>query len=313
MRFKIGNLHKQVAQLHRSLKRFPRQPAPEDVHRLRRQIRTLEAIVDALTSGREREDRHLLKALIRIDKAAGKVRDMDVLVELACSLSDRPSDECRVQLLEYLGDRRFKAAAKLQAIIPHTEKKPSLLEAMPKTDRQKPRPSKTSASTTLSTNTAALVPSLSRELSNSPRLNKDSLHSYRLKIKELRSILQLLTEGDKKFIAALGEAKDAIGTWHDWNELAAITERVVGRGPACGVQRQVQQISRQKLKRAIAIANEIRNKSLRSVTSPENGRQRKIAQRTSGIMNPAFPALSQKHAILRPTHTVLCNSAWYLQ
>ena len=314
MRFKIGNLHKQVAQLHRSLKRFPSQPAPEDVHRLRRQIRTLEAIVDALTSGREREDRHLLKTLIRIDKSAGKVRDMDVLVELACSLRTGHNDECLVQLLEYLGDRRFKAAAKLQAIISaQREKACHSLERCPRLIDKSLSPSKTSASTTLSMNTAALVQSLSRELSNSPRLNKDSLHSYRLKIKELRSILQLLTEGDKKFIADLGEAKDAIGKWHDWNELAAITERVVGRGPACGVQRQVQQISRQKLKRAIAIANEIRNKSLRSVTSPENGRQRKIAQRTSGIMNPAFPALSQKHAILRPTHTVLCNSAWYLQ
>ena len=84
MRFKIGNLNKHITQLQRSLKRFPRRPAPEDVHQLRGQIRNLEAIVDALTTGGKRKD-HLLKALIRIGKSAGKVRDMDVLVELACS------------------------------------------------------------------------------------------------------------------------------------------------------------------------------------------------------------------------------------
>ena len=78
MRFKIANLRKQIAQLHKLLKRFPRQPVPEDVHRLRGQIRTLEAIGDALTHGRERKVRRLLKALILISKAAGKVRDMSI-------------------------------------------------------------------------------------------------------------------------------------------------------------------------------------------------------------------------------------------
>ena len=90
MRFRIGNLRKQIAQLHKLLKRFPRQPLPEDVHRLRGQIRTLEAIGDALTSGRERKVRRLLKALILISKAAGKVRDMDVLVGLRLLATNEP-------------------------------------------------------------------------------------------------------------------------------------------------------------------------------------------------------------------------------
>jgi CHAD domain-containing protein len=117
MRFKIENLRKQILQLHKLLKRFPRQPMPEDVHRLRRQIRTLETIVDALTSGRERKVHRLLKALILISKAAGKVRDMDVLMGPACSLPTSRKDECLVQLLDYLREQRFKAAAKLHAII----------------------------------------------------------------------------------------------------------------------------------------------------------------------------------------------------
>jgi hypothetical protein len=42
---------------------------------------------------------------------------MDVLVGLACSLPTSRKDECLVQLLEYLGKRRFKAAAKLHTVI----------------------------------------------------------------------------------------------------------------------------------------------------------------------------------------------------
>ena len=259
MRFKVEILRKQITQLHKLLKRFPRQPLPEDVHRLRRQIRTLEAIVDALTSGGERKIRRLLKAPILINKAAGRVRDMDVLVGLACSLPMRRKDECLVQLLEYLGERRFKAAAKLQAIISAERKEAfhSLKQCSTLIDKHL-IDSKKNASTSLSTSIVAVLQAHARELSNYPRLNADSLHSFRLKVKELRGILQLLARSDTKFIAALGEAKDEIGAWHDWNVLAAISQRVAGRNPACRLQKRVRLISRKKLRRAITIANEIR-------------------------------------------------------
>ena len=278
MRFKIGNLNKHITQLQRSLKRFPRRPAPEDVHQLRGQIRNLEAIVDALTTGGKRKD-HLLKALIRIGKSAGKVRDMDVLVELACSLPTSRKNECVVQLLEYLGERRFKAAAKLQAII--SAQREGAFHSLKQCSRlidKSLSSSKKNASTNLSTNTVGLVQALVRELSNWPRLNEDNLHSFRLKVKELRSVLQLLADGDTKFITALAKAKDAIGEWHDWNELAAIAQRVAGRSHACGIHKQVQLISREKLKRSIATANEIRKKSRRSLTLAENGRQKRFAR-----------------------------------
>ena len=134
---------------------------------------------------------------------------------------------------------------------------------------------------------------LARELSNCPRLNKDSLHSFRLKVKELRSVLQLLAGSDKKFIAALGEAKDEIGTWHDWDVLAAMSERVLRRNPACGLQKQVQLISREKLKRAIAVANELRKKSRRSVTFPNLTKVapllRPIRGKTTMLVRPVWP------------------------
>ena len=48
---------------------------------------------------------------------------------------------------------------------------------------------------------------LVRELSNWPRLNEDNLHSFRLKVKELRSVLQLLADGDMKIMAARPKQK----------------------------------------------------------------------------------------------------------
>ncbi len=269
MRFKRNNLRKQIAQLRKVLKRFPRQPLPEDVHRLRGQIRTLEAIGDALARGHERKVRHLLKPLIPISKAAGKVRDMDVLVELACSLATSRKDECLVQLLEYLGERRFKAAAKLHTIL--STKREEAFRSLKQYSRLIDKnliPSKKSSSTKLSMSIAVVVQGLARELSDFPRLNKDSLHLFRLKVKELRGILQLLAGGNTKLIAALGEAKDEIGAWHDWTVLATTSRREVGRNPACGFEKEIRLVSREKLKRAITVANQLQKKCQRAFTFP---------------------------------------------
>jgi CHAD domain-containing protein len=264
MGFKFGKLQKHLTQLHKSLERLPRRPSPEDVHQLRRQIRSLEAIMNALTTGGEGDVRHLLKALILVRKAAGKVRDMDVLVQIACSLSTAHNAECLVLLLEYLGGRRVKTAAKLQAII--SAKREEALRSLKRCSKliEKVRASSkktASANQKLPRNTVALVRSLSTELSYCPRINKDNLHSYRLKVKELYYLLQFVTDGDAKVIAMLDKAKDAIGEWHDWNELAAIAERVLGHGPTCGVRKQVQLLLKEKLKKAISVANEMREKN----------------------------------------------------
>jgi len=59
---------------------------------------------------------------------------------------------------------------------------------------------------------------LSAELAAPARLDKKNLHPYRLKVKELRYVLQLANDSDhQQFVEKLGEVKDAIGEWHDWD------------------------------------------------------------------------------------------------
>jgi CHAD domain-containing protein len=64
---------------------------------------------------------------------------------------------------------------------------------------------------------------LSIELATPATLNRTNLHAYRLKIKERRYVLEMADDpGNQEFIDKLGEVKDAIGEWHDWEELIAI-------------------------------------------------------------------------------------------
>ena len=71
--------------------------------------------------------------------------------------------------------------------------------------------------------TMAKAIKLSSQLKSPPRLSRSTLHPYRLKVKELRDVLQLSDRtADKDFLKELGEVKDAIGEWHDWEELTSI-------------------------------------------------------------------------------------------
>lgn len=227
--------------------------------------------MDALNAGRKRKHHRLLRVLRVVGEAAGKVRDMDVQVELTCSLSRGRDADFLVELLEYLGERRFKAAVKLHAVISQRRQEVfGALKHCSKLIDQDLMPSRPTSQQS-SMNVAAFARTLATKLANCRRVNKRCLHSYRLTIKELSSILQLFSESNTKFIADLGKAKDAIGEWHDWNKLAAITDRMVGHGASCRVQKQVQLISREKLKKAIAAATKIRKISLHEITFLANG------------------------------------------
>ena len=99
-------LQKPLNKLRKLLKKLPRQPAPEQVHDLRTRIRRVEATLHALLLDRKRKGQQVLRAVTPIRKRAGKVRDMDVFVRFASTLSSDSDSECLVQLLEHLGHRR---------------------------------------------------------------------------------------------------------------------------------------------------------------------------------------------------------------
>jgi hypothetical protein len=67
----------------------------------------------------------------------------------------------------------------------------------------------------------------------------------------------------QEFITRLGEVKDAIGEWHDWQELTEIAEDILDHGPRCQLLRELQRISEVKYQRALALADAMRKKYLR--------------------------------------------------
>jgi len=67
----------------------------------------------------------------------------------------------------------------------------------------------------------------------------------------------------QEFITRLGEVKDAIGEWHDWQELTEIAEDILDHGTRCQLLRELQRISEVKYQPALALADAMRKKYLR--------------------------------------------------
>jgi CHAD domain-containing protein len=266
-------LEKSFRKLRKLLKSAAKQPSPEEVHDLRTRTRRLEATLHALMLDQKRDGRRLIKIVSPIRKKAGKVRDMDVLTGFAATLAN-DDQECLTQLLEHLGAKRLQSARRLRETVVQKRKK-----ARRRLRRYSGLVTRTTSRRSASNNPAwpvdatAIALQLSSQLTAWPRLNSSNLHPYRLKVKELRYVLQLAEGHDSKFVDALGQVKDAIGEWHDWSELAAVAAGTLDHGSGCPVLKQIRDTTTAKFGHALSLAEAMRKKFLGS-SSGRNAHRR---------------------------------------
>jgi CHAD domain-containing protein len=244
---------KPLQKLRKQLNKFPSSPPPEDVHSLRTHTRRLEATVAALALAREKEPRRLLKLITPVRKAAGKVRDMDVLIGDALTLSEVPGSEAVVRLVEHLADMRVKHARKLRKVIGGRRR--DIRKHLKQSSKLMNKKLKDS-SAELDGEAGPRI--LITELRHWPILHQDNLHLFRIRIKELRYMLQLSVQADARLVDSLGEVKDLIGEWHDWVELLKIAGKVLDEREDRDVLRDIERTGNEKLQVALSAANRVR-------------------------------------------------------
>src|SRR5438309_10177231 len=94
----------------------------------------------------------------------------------------------------------------------------------------------------------------------------------------------------RAFIDSLGEVKDAIGEWHDWEELIAIAADLDEHGPNCKLIQELKKISERKYEHALSLTNQMRKDYLRG--SPDARKQASLRR-----LRPGPPALHAVSAI----------------
>lgn len=284
MAIELDRLEEPLRKLRKSLKSLSKDPPPEEVHKLRTRARHIESIAPALTPDKGKKTRRLIKSIKPVRKAAGSVRDMDVLTGNALSLPRNSHSESLVRLIERLGNTRQQSAGALLETVSEQRKSArqilkqysKLVKASFNGQSSGKSSSKHVAGAGRTTqpaqNVQAAILALSDELSRWPALGASNIHPFRLKVKELRSILQLLPTSDPKLVSALGKVKDRIGDWHDWQQLSGFARTALDAHEDRALLQQIDETGRHKLEEALAAANALRKHYLRSGSKNETTR-----------------------------------------
>lgn len=255
---------KPVKKLRRRVRNLSRRPDPDEVHKLRTCTRRVEAICEALSSASQGIRKSVTKDLRRCRKRAGKVRDMDVLTEYASTIHLDGEEKCAAQLLEYLGAQRQKYARKLYGEVRsrRSRLRKELGRLATSLDKLIPPDSTGASESAAAPGAGATAAALALHLAEPARLNRGNLHPYRLKVKKLRDLLQI-SPGGTAFADDLAKAKDAIGEWHDWEELISIAQKELSHGGPCRLVTELKRIGRAKYDNALDVARELRKTYLR--------------------------------------------------
>ena len=289
-------VQKPVRKIRKLLRKMANSPSADEVHDLRTNSRRIEATLHALSLDSGRPGRQVVKQISKLRKRAGKVRDMDVLTSYASQMPPLEGEEaCFVDLLEHLGAQRQKYAKKLGRV--RKQYASPLRKRLKQTSRQmvKALPRNGSANSgenAATTEAAASALHLLSELTQPAHLGRNNLHPYRLKVKELRNVLEMGENAkEKEFVQRLGEVKDAIGEWHDWEELLAIAKDVLNHRPNCQLVAELRKTADGKFKRALSLAESMRKQFLR-VSDRANKRSSRDNKR-----GPAEPVWSATAAL----------------
>ena len=253
-----NRLRKSVGKLRKLLKKH-KSIDPKEIHDFRTHARRFEASAEALGFKRRGNKGRLFQDLAELRKLAGKVRDMDVFTGCVLTLDVEGEQDCAVRLLEYLGGKRFRRTKKMMRQVAKYRRRLSqgLKKSLAHIEKLLDDADAKSAAPA-----DAMASALERSsrLKKPARLNKGNLHSYRLKVKELRYVLQMSDAAEhQKFTDKLSEVKDAIGEWHDWDELSGIATGLLNHGNRCKLLRELKAVRNTKYDHALSLANGMRD------------------------------------------------------
>jgi CHAD domain-containing protein len=281
-----NRLRKSVGKLRKLLKK-QKLIDPEEIHDFRTYARRFEASAEALGLKSRGNEGRLSQDLARLRKFAGKVRDMDVFTKCVLTLNVEREQDCAVRLLEHLGWKRFRRAKKMMQQV--DKYRQSLRRRLKRSLAHIERLlNDGSAKNPAPTDAMASALELSSGLKKPARLNKGNLHSYRLKVKELRYVLQISEAAEhQKFIAKLSEVKDAIGEWHDWDQLSGIATGLLNHGSRCKLLRELKTVRDTKYAGALSLSNGMRDTYL-----PWTAAGSSKAKQTRRLARPVLVATS---------------------
>ncbi len=255
-----------------SLQQLPADPTPEQVHNFRVRLRQIEAVLDGLGMSSRRNGRRLLRHERPLRVRAGKIHDMDTAITLTESLEAKGAEQCRTELLELIGAKRYRHARKLHRSARKVQRKLATdLEECEFRIRKHIGPKSSIRERMIMTaKLAAFIVEAGSELTRYPRLSRTNLHLFRIRIRHFRRLLRIANQQQSPLYRALTEVKNAIGEWHDWERLAKVAPELEGHPGYQALLTEIKSASAVKFRRAMHISQQVRDSYLSRLAPKRN-------------------------------------------
>ena len=214
---------------------------PKNVHRLRTTIRRIESLVSYAHPCLGKKLERSLENLTELRKRAGKVRDIDVQTKLLDQLANGSTASDRKILAELLEKKRERQARRLVSSLG----KLADAKFFSRMERIAEK-----AGTGASGPDRPLAPleearlqlaRLADDFASRQPLKPSRLHETRIRLKTIRYLAELAEESPERetFIDELKVVQDAVGEWHDWEELTKLAEKRFSERVNCALLREV--------------------------------------------------------------------------
>jgi len=215
-------------------------PAPKVVHRLRTTIRRIESLVSYSHPDLKKKLERSLEKMADLRKRAGKVRDLDVQMDLLKALGNGSTVRDRKILAAILEKKRERQVKRLESTINKIQESKffSRMEqiavhaGVAQNGKDRPLAPLEEAIAQLT----VMATDFTRQA-----LKPSRLHQARVTLKRIRYLAELAEESpaQKNFIRELKLVQDAVGEWHDWQELTDTAEKRFSDRVNCALLREV--------------------------------------------------------------------------
>ncbi len=201
---------------------------------------------------RESANAHrLLKIIKPLHRAAGNVRDIDVLEIKVRSLLRRTQDQSFRRLLVHLKLIRAERADELVNALSRDRK--TVRRCLKRLSKEIENQVHYFHSAT------HRMYQIVDELRAWSQPGARNLHAFRIRIKELCYLLQMMAGANIEFMKELEYAKAQIGAWHDWKELRRIAKDILSPVDDLAATAKIAGTESTKLRLAINAAQSLKS------------------------------------------------------
>jgi CHAD domain-containing protein len=220
------------------------EPKPKNVHRLRTTIRRIESLVSYANPEISKKEERTLEKMSDLRKRAGKVRDLDVQTDLLGTLGNGSTAKDRKTLAEILEKKRDQQAKRLASVVKKLQGA-KFFDRLNRIAEQAgvPQDSKNRPLAPLEEAKAQLE-EMASDFGSGQTLKPSRLHETRVALKRIRYLAELAGESAEQndFMRELKSAQDAIGDWHDWQELTERAEKRFSDRANCALLREARTV-----------------------------------------------------------------------